>query len=101
VLAHYGLDGLGGLVSVVERDGADVVVQDVRLDDAVEQLTPDEAELAVDGGGGAADEVPLIRRVVRQRGVGVLEEGDADYWGRSVACFGATESSVKTYRASG
>ncbi|KFY25027.1 hypothetical protein V491_01926, partial [Pseudogymnoascus sp. VKM F-3775] len=58
VAAHDGLDGLGGQVGVVEGDGADVVVQDVGLDDAVEEVAPDEAEVAVDGGGSAADVVP-------------------------------------------
>jgi hypothetical protein len=56
--AHDGLDGLGCQVGVVEGDGADVVVQNVRLDDAVEDVAPDEAEVTVDGGGGAADVVP-------------------------------------------
>lgn len=79
VLAHDLLDGLGGLVGVVEGDGADVVVQDVGLDDAVEEGAADEAELAVDGGGGAADVVPALGAIVGKRGVGVLEEGDGDF----------------------
>nr|POF17551.1 hypothetical protein CFP56_12965 [Quercus suber] len=58
VVAHDLLDGLGGLVGVVEGDGGDVVVQHVGLDDAVHEVAPDEAELAVDGGGGAAGERP-------------------------------------------
>lgn len=58
------------------------MVQDVRLDDAVEDVAADEAELAVDGGGGAAGEVPGLAGVVGQGGVGVLEVGDGDCWGR-------------------
>lgn len=54
MLPHHGFDRLGGLVRVVEGDGADVVVEDVRLDDAVEELAADETELAIDGGGRAA-----------------------------------------------
>jgi hypothetical protein len=50
----------------------------VRLDDAVEELSSDEAEFAVDGGGGAADVVPGLGVVMRETGVGVLEVGDAD-----------------------
>lgn len=78
VLAHDLLDGLGGLVGVVEGDGGDVVVEHVGLDDAVEERAADEAHLAVDGGGGAADEVPFFGVVVGEGGVGVLEVGDGD-----------------------
>lgn len=78
VLAHDGLDGLGGLISVVEGDAADVVVKDVGLDDAVEQVSADEAHLTIDGGSGAADKVPLRIVVVREGRVGVLKEGDGN-----------------------
>lgn len=78
MLAHDGLDGLGSLVSVVEGNGADVVVQNVRLDDAVQELAANEAHLAVDGGSGATNEVPLLVGVVRQSRVGVLKEGDGN-----------------------
>lgn len=78
VLAHDGLDGLGGFVGVVEGDGGDVVVENVGLDDAVEDLAADEAKLAVDGGGGATSEVPGLAGVVGKGGVGVLEVGDGD-----------------------
>lgn len=78
VAAHDGLDGFGGEVGVVEGDGADVVVEHVSLDDAVEEVATDEAEFAVDGGGGAADVVPGAGLVVGEGGVGVLEVGDGD-----------------------
>ena len=78
VLAHDGLDGLGGLVGVVEGNGGDVVVEDVGLDDAVEDLAADEAELAVNGCGGTTGEVPGLAGVVGEGGVGVLEVGDGD-----------------------
>ena len=78
VLAHNGLDGLGGLVGVVEGDGADVVVQHVGLDDAVQQLAADEAELAVDGGRGAAHVVPALGGIVWDGRVGVLQVRDSD-----------------------
>lgn len=79
VTTHDGLDGLGGLVSVVEGDGRNIVVQDVRLDDTVEEPAADEAELAVDGCGSTLDEGPLLAGVVREGRVGVLEEGDGNY----------------------
>lgn len=59
------------------------MVQDVGLDDAVEELAADEAELAVDGGGGTAGEGPGLAGVVGEGWVGVLEVGDCDYWARS------------------
>lgn len=78
VLAHDLLDGLGGLVGVVEGDGADVVMEDMGLDDAVQEVAADEAELAVNSRGGTTDKVPLLGGVVGERGVGVLEVGDGD-----------------------
>lgn len=76
--AHDFLDGLAGLVGVVEGDRADVVVQDVGFDDAVEDVAADEAEVAVDGCCGAAGEVPDFGGVVWEGGVGVLEVGYGD-----------------------
>jgi hypothetical protein len=78
VVAHDGLDGLAGLVGVVEGDVADIVVQDVGLDDAVEDVTADEAEVTVDGGSGAAGKAPHLGLVVGEGGVGVLQEGNGD-----------------------
>ena len=78
VVAHDGLDGLSSLVSVVERNGRDVVVEDVGLDDTVEKVATNEAELAVNGGSGSTSEGPGVGIVVRKRGVGVLEEGDGN-----------------------
>ena len=78
VLAHDRLDSLGGLVSVIEGDGRDVVVENVGLDDAVKEIAADETELAVDSGSGSASEGPGVGVVVRKRGVGVLEVGDGN-----------------------
>lgn len=78
VVAHDALDGLGGLVGVVEGDVADIVVQDVGLDDTVEDVAADEAKVTVNGGGGATDEVPHLRLVVGEGRIGVLEEGNGD-----------------------
>lgn len=78
VLAHHLLDGFTGLISIVERDRADVVVEDVGLNDTVEELTSDETELAVDGGSGANGEVPYLRLIMRKSWVGVLQIGDGN-----------------------
>jgi hypothetical protein len=78
MFAHDWLDGLGGLIGMVEWDRADVVMQDVGLDNAVEQLTANEAEFPVDGCCGATGVGPGGGGVVRKRWVGVLEESDHD-----------------------
>lgn len=76
--AHDRLDGLGGLVSVVEWDAADVVVQNVSFDDAVEEPAADEAELTVDGRSSTLDKGPLLPSVMGKGWVGVLEESDGN-----------------------
>lgn len=78
VAAHDGLDSLGGFVGVVEWNSADIVVQDVCLNDTVEEVAADETELAVDGRSGTLDESPLLTSVVRQGRIGVLKEGDGN-----------------------
>ena len=78
MLAHNGLNGFGGLIGVIEGNGGDVMVQDVGFDDAVEELTTNEAEFAVNGGGGTTGVGPARRGVVREGGIGVLQEGDCD-----------------------
>ena len=76
VLAHDRFDGFGGFVGVVKGNGRDVVVQDMSLDDAMEELTANEAEFAVNGGGGATSEVPNVTGIVWEGGIGMLEVGD-------------------------
>lgn len=102
VAAHDGLDGLGGLVRVVEGNGAHVVVQHVGLNDTVEQVAADEAELAVNRGGSTADKVPLLLGVVGERGIGVLKEGDGNWAKVSISRSNSLllENNV-TYPASG
>lgn len=77
--AHDALDGIGGLIGVVEGDVADIVVQDVGLNDTVEDVAADETEVTIDGGSGATGEVPDLGLVVGEGGVSVLEEGNGDY----------------------
>lgn len=78
MLAHDWLDSLGGFVGVVEGDGADVVVEDVGLNDAVEESAANETEFAVNGCGGTTNVVPRSSRVVGKSWVGVLEVGDGN-----------------------
>jgi len=79
VASHDRLDSLGSLASVVEWDGADVVVQDVRLNDVVEEVGTNWPEVAVDSRSGTTSECPGVGRVVWKRRISVLEEGNGDY----------------------
>ena len=78
MLTHDRLDGLGGLIGVVERNGADVVVENVSLDDAVKKGAANESKFTVDSCCGATDVVPALTRVVGQSWVGVLEVGNSN-----------------------
>lgn len=79
VAAHDGFYSLGSLISVVERNGADEVMQDVSLDDAVEKVRANGPEVAINGRGGATGESPGLGGVMRERGVSVLKEGYSNY----------------------
>lgn len=68
---------------MVEGDGGDEVVADVCTNDIVEEVSVDEAKVAVDGCCGAAGEGPGLVVVVRHAGVGVLEKGDG-HWKKAL-----------------
>lgn len=64
VASHNLLDSLRGFVGVVEGYGGDVVVENVRLNNTVKELTTNETELAINGGGSAANVSPRFGSVV-------------------------------------
>ena len=76
--AHDLLDGFAGFVSVVEGDGADIVVENVGFDDSVEDVAADETEIAINGCCGTTGEVPHFWRVVGETRVSVLKVCDRD-----------------------
>jgi hypothetical protein len=78
VLAHDRLDSLGGLVGIVKGNGADIVVENVGLYDAMEKLAANEAKLAVNGSSSSTDVCPGLAVVMRKRGVSVLEVGNSN-----------------------
>ena len=84
--AHDGLDRLACLVGVVERDGANVMVQDMSLDDAVEEVAPDEAHLSIDRCSSPASEGPGVWRIVGKTWVSMLEVGDGNYRNETSVC---------------
>jgi hypothetical protein len=76
---HNWLDGFGGFICVVERDGADVVVKNVGLDDAVEESAADETKFTINCCSSSTNIVPAFGRVVRKRWVSVLKVGDGNW----------------------
>ena len=78
VAAHDGFDGFTRLICVIEGNGANVMVQDMGFDDAVEEMTPNEAHLSVDCGSRSTCEGPGMGCVVRQSGISMLEVGDCN-----------------------
>jgi hypothetical protein len=54
------------------------VVNDVLLNDAVEKVLANEAELTVNSGESTLDVGPALRGVVGELGVVVVEVGDGD-----------------------
>ena len=64
--AHDAPDGARRFVRVVEGNARVMVMQHVRFDRAVKEVAADEAEVAVDGGGGAPEEGPALGGVVGQ-----------------------------------
>lgn len=61
------------------------MVDNVLLDDAVEDVLANEAEVAVNGGESALDKGPAVLVVVVDVGVVVVEVGDGDYGGVGVS----------------
>jgi hypothetical protein len=80
---HDWLDGFRGLICMVERNCADVVMKDVGFNDTVEESAADETEFTIDCCSSSTNIVPASGRVVRKRWVGVLEIGDSN-WGSLV-----------------
>lgn len=73
---HDGLDRFGSLISVVEWDGGDVVMENMGLDDTVHKSAANEAKFAVDGCRGAPGVAPSFSRVVGEGWVRVLKKGN-------------------------
>lgn len=76
MFSHDRLDGFGRFIGVIEWDGGDVMMEDMSLDDAVEEVSSDESKFPIDGRCCSSCEVPGFRLVVRQGWIGVLEIGD-------------------------
>lgn len=109
--AEHGADRVGGFFGVVEGDATfweralagirtkresgiqlerdfnlrEQVVDDVVVDNVVEEVLANEAEVAVDGGESTLDESPRVGVEVVDLLVGVVEVGDGDCFASSVS----------------
>jgi hypothetical protein len=76
VTSHNWLNSLSGLIRVIERNRADVVVEHVSLDNAMEKLATDKSEFAINCRSGATNIVPRCASVMGKGWICVLEVGD-------------------------
>lgn len=76
VTTQYWFDGFGSLVGVIERDGGDKMVKNVRLYNTVHESPTDEAKFTVNGCSSAASEVPSGVLIMREGGIGMLKKGN-------------------------
>lgn len=73
MLSHHWLDSLRRFVGIVEGNGANIVMQDVGLDDTVEKLSADETKFSIDCGGCTASVGPGLGGIVRKLRIGMLK----------------------------
>lgn len=78
VFTKQWLDCLGGPLSVVERNAAEQVVDDMVIDDFVEEVAANEASCAIDSSQCALSVGPGLGSIVGNSGVGVLKIGDSN-----------------------
>ena len=70
--SHHTLDSVRGLFCVVEWDSRCVVMEDVTLSRAMEEIPSDKSEVSVHRRSAATKEGPSVTRIVWQRRVGML-----------------------------
>jgi hypothetical protein len=63
---------------MVERDGTNVVMEHVGLDNAMEKGSSDESKFTINGCCGTTDVVPAFTSVVGKSWVSVLEISDGN-----------------------
>ncbi len=63
---------------MVKWNGADIVMKDMSFDDTMEELTTNEAKFTIYGGSRAPREVPSLRFIMGETGIGVLEKSNCN-----------------------
>jgi hypothetical protein len=64
---------------MIEWNCADIMMEDVGLNNTMQELAADEAKFAINSGCCTTGIVPAGWGVVRKAGISVLEEGDGNY----------------------
>jgi len=77
MFAHHIFDSLGCFVCMIEWDGADIMMSDMRLNNTMKKMTTDEAKFAIDGGSCATGEAPNLWLIMRESGIGMLKVCDS------------------------
>ena len=77
-LTNQGTNSGSGLILLIERDAREEMVNNVRLDDVVEQVTADPAKVAVNGCQGTLDVGPALGVVVVDIRVVVVQVSDSN-----------------------
>jgi len=72
VLSHDSFDGFGSFTGMVEWDGGNSMVQNVRFDDVVEEVVTDKAKVPVHCGCSSTYIVPCLWLVMGQRRISVM-----------------------------
>lgn len=78
VFTEHGLDGLGGLLRMVEGNAAEEMVDHMVVNDLVEEVTANEASCAVNCSEGSFGVSPGFCGVVSNLGVSVLKVCDGN-----------------------
>jgi hypothetical protein len=66
-------------MGMVERNCADVVMEHVSLDNAMEELTTNKSKFTINCRSGATNIVPRCTSVVGKSWISMLEVGDRNY----------------------
>ena len=64
---------------MIEGNGGDAVVQNMRLDDVVKEVVADETKVTIDSRCGAARKSPRFGLILGKRRIAVMQIGDGDY----------------------
>ena len=99
MFAHDWLDGLSGLICMIERYGANVMVKNMSLNDPMEKLPANKPKLPINCRCCASCICPGGRGVVRQGRICMLQESDGHFKAGSVK--GPQYEAEPTYLASG